>query len=149
MKFLCIKCDEQMKYRESSTPPDGSMSITFVCQKCRNEVALLTNPGETQLLKSLDVTIGGNPPPHQPMETLRRSLARQQSPTISAQETTPDTGGPLWTKEAEERLAKAPAFIREMVRRGTEQFAVSRGYSEITVHVLDEAKQEIGPHSGA
>jgi hypothetical protein len=123
------------------------MSITFVCQKCQNEVVLLTNPGETQLVKALDVTIGGRTSPHQPMELLRRTLAQQQTQAFSAEEDTPDSDGPFWTKEAEERLAKAPSFIREMVRKGTEQFAKTKGYGEITLQVLDEAKKELGPHS--
>ena len=148
MKFLCVKCDEPMKYKEASGPQDGSMSITFVCLKCQNEVVLLTNPGETQLLRALDVKIGGRTSPHQPMELLRSTLAQQRTQAFSAEENTPHSEGLLWTKEAEERLAKAPSFVREMVRKGTERFAVSRGYSEITVQVRDEAKQGIGQHSG-
>ena len=146
MKFLCIKCDEPMKYVESSSPPDGSMSITFVCQKCRNEVALLTNPGETQLVRALDVKIGGRTSPHQPMELLRSTLAQQRAPAFSDEESNPHSEGPFWTKEAEERLARAPSFVREMVRRGTERFARTKGYSEITSQVLDEAKAEMGLH---
>ena len=149
MKFLCAKCDEPMKYKEASGPQDGSMSITFVCMKCQNEVVLLTNPGETQLLRALDVKIGGRTSPHQPMELLRSTLVPQRAQAFSAEEKTPHSEGLFWTKEAEERLAKAPSFVREMVRKGTERFAVSNGYSEITVQVLDEAKQGIGLHPDA
>ncbi len=135
-----------MKYRESSAPTDGSMSITFVCQKCQNEVALLTNPGETQLVRALDVKIGGRTSPHQPMELLRSTLAQQRTEVFSTEESTTHSEGPLWTQEAEERLARAPSFVREMVRQGTERFARTKGYNEITSQVLDEAKGEMGLH---
>ncbi|MFQ5825955.1 MAG: PCP reductase family protein [Dehalococcoidia bacterium] len=147
MKFLCAKCDEPMKYKEASGPQDGSMSITFACIKCKNEVVLLTNPGETQLVRALDVKIGGMTSPHQPMELLRSSLAQQHPQAFSAEESTLSPEEPFWTNEAEQRLAKAPLFVREMVRKGTERYAKARGYREITPQVLDEAKQEMGPHS--
>ncbi len=149
MKLLCAKCDEPMKYQESNNPSDGSMSITFVCQQCRNEVVLLTNPGETQLVRALDVKIGGRTSPHQPMELLRSTLTQQRDQAFSTEESTPHSEGLPWTKEAEERLARAPSFIHEMVRSGTERFAKAKGYNEITSQVLDEAKGEIGLHPDA
>ena len=146
MKLLCAKCDQPMKYKEASDPQDGSMSITFVFLKCQNEVVLLTNPGETQLVRALDVKIGGRTSPHQPMELLRSTLTQQRPQAFSTEESAPDSEGISWTKEAEERLARAPSFIREMVRQGTERFAKARGYNEITSQVLDEAKGEIQLH---
>ncbi len=149
MKFLCVKCDEPMKYKEASGPHDGSMSITFVCLKCLNEVVLLTNPGETQMVRALDVKIGGTTGPHQPMELLRSTLTKQRPGAFSGDESTPDSEGLFWTKEAEERLNRAPSFVREMVRRGTERFAKARGYPEVTSQVLDEAKEGMGLHPEA
>ncbi len=149
MKFLCAKCDEPMKYKEASGPQDGSMSITFACMKCRNEVVLLTNPGETQLVRALDVKIGGRTSPHQPMELLRSTLVQQRAQAFSNEKSTPRSEDLFWTKEAEERLARAPSFVREMVRRGTERFARTKGYNEITSQVLDEAKEEMGLHPDA
>ena len=146
MKFLCVKCDEPMKYKEASGPQDGSVSITFACMKCQNEIILLTNPGETQLVRALDIKIGGSTTPHQPMELLRSTLTQQRAQAFSAEESTPHSEGLFWTKEAEERLANAPSFIREMVRNGTERFARTKGYNEITSQVLDEAKEEIQLH---
>ena len=98
MKLLCAKCEEPMKYQESDNPSDGSMSITFVCQKCRNAVVLLTNPGETQLLKSLDVKIGGRTSPHQPMELFRSTLVQQRTQAFSTEESTPHSEELSWTK---------------------------------------------------
>ena len=149
MKFLCIKCNEQMKYRENSGSPDGSMSITFVCPKCQNEVALLTNPGETQMVRALDVKIGGRTSPHQPMELLRGTLTQQRDEAFSTEESIPRSEDLSWTEEAEERLGRVPPFVRDMVRQGTETFARARGHNEITSQVLDEAKGEIGLHPDA
>ena len=149
MKFLCVKCNEQMKYKEAAGPQDGSMSITFACLRCRNEVILLTNPGETQLVRALDVKIGGTTGPHQPMDLLRRTLAKQRAGVFSVGDDALDSEDLFWTKEAEDRLNRAPSFIREMVRRGTERFAKTKGYSEVTSEVLDEAKEGMGLHPEA
>ena len=138
-----------MKYKEASGPQDGSMSITFACMKCRNEVVLLTNSGETQLVRALDVKIGGRTSPHQPMELLRSTLVQQRAQAFSNEKSTPRSEDLFWTKEAEERLARAPSFVREMVRRGTERFARTKGYNEVTSQVLDEAKEEMGLHPDA
>lgn len=145
MKFLCVKCDEQMKYKEVNGTNDGSVSITFTCLKCRNEVILMTNPGETQLVRALDVKIGGKTVPHQPMELLRGTLAKRSDQAFFTQENAPDENL-AWSKEAEDRLVNAPSFVREMVRRGTERYATAKGYNEVTSQVLDEAKEDMGLH---
>ncbi len=148
MKFLCVKCDQSMQFKEAADPEDGSLSIIFACAKCHNEIALLTNPGETQLVKALDVQIGGPPPGHQPMQLLRGALAEPGAQTTPGEADAQDDEGITWTTEAEERLAAAPQFVRDMVRKGTEQYARSNGYREITSQVLDEAKGSMSPHSG-
>ena len=58
MKFLCVPCDEPMKIQESKGPDDGGLTLIFGCPACRRQVALLTNPMETQLVRSMDVQIG-------------------------------------------------------------------------------------------
>ena len=45
-----------------------------------------------------------------------------------------------WSVEAEQRLERAPSFVRAMVRRGIEEFAREQGYGEITPQVMDEAR---------
>ena len=56
MKFVCIECDEPMKFaRNDGLDDDGSLSVNFVCPSCEWGVTLLTNPQETQMVRSLGV----------------------------------------------------------------------------------------------
>lgn len=67
--------------------------------------------------------------------------------------TYPQQGSPLqgqalpevsWGTEAETRLQNVPPFLRDMVRRTTEGYAVRHGYLEITPEVMAEARESIG-----
>jgi len=49
-----------------------------------------------------------------------------------------------WSVEAEQRLERAPSFVRAMVRRGIEEFAREQGYAEVTPQVMDEARVRMG-----
>ena len=53
-------------------------------------------------------------------------------------------GGIRWSQEAEERLARVPVFVRSMAQKGIEAFAREQGYAEITLHVMDEARERMG-----
>ena len=75
MKFLCIGCDHVMDFAERQLPGDGTMAAVFKCERCRHEVALLTNPMETRLVSGLGVRVGGRTVPDQPMELVRTTLA--------------------------------------------------------------------------
>ncbi|HXG02590.1 MAG TPA: hypothetical protein VNO23_04135, partial [Candidatus Binatia bacterium] len=75
MKFLCLDCDEPMRLHGTEGPHDGSLTVTFRCPTCGFRVAMLTNPFETQLVRSLGVSIGPRPKPGAPFEHLRASLA--------------------------------------------------------------------------
>ncbi|MBP1927921.1 ABC-type multidrug transport system ATPase subunit [Methanolinea mesophila] len=46
----------------------------------------------------------------------------------------------FWTRDAEEKVSRAPAFVRPMVRKLVEKYARDKGYSRITVSVVDEAR---------
>ena len=48
-----------------------------------------------------------------------------------------------WTDEALSRLARAPSFLRGMVRRLAEKKAKELGYAEITAEILDQFKQQM------
>lgn len=78
MKFLCVECDEPMKLLRSEGPEEGSLTVTFRCPRCGRRVAMLTNPFETQLVKSLGVRVGGRTEPAAPFEHLRSSMAHQR-----------------------------------------------------------------------
>jgi hypothetical protein len=76
MKFLCITCDEALKHEETRGPDAGVMRVIFACPGCGWQMAMYTNPWETQLVRSLDVKIGGRSVAAAPMEMLRSSLAQ-------------------------------------------------------------------------
>jgi len=58
MKFLCVPCDSPMKLRTMAPPEGGSLSVVYSCPECGYEMAMLTNPFETQMVQSLGVRIG-------------------------------------------------------------------------------------------
>jgi hypothetical protein len=166
MKFLCVECDEPMKLLRTAGPDAGSMSVVFGCPVCGRETAMLTNAMETQVVRSLGVTIGGRADAAGPMEMVRTSLAQARpepgdgdaaNPPAAGGSKCPFTGmvadafarqesaGPIaWTRAAEERLARVPAFAQSMVRIGVEMHARERGYTEIDDAVMDEVKGRFG-----
>ena len=76
MKFLCLDCDEPMKLLKAEGPDEGSLSVVFRCPECGFRVAMLTNPFETQLVRSLGVKVGGRTVPAEPFEHVRTSMGR-------------------------------------------------------------------------
>lgn len=75
MKFLCLPCDEVMSFAERQLPGDGTMAAVFTCPQCKREMALLTNPMETQIVSGLGVRVGGRTVPSQPLELTVSSMA--------------------------------------------------------------------------
>ena len=161
MKFLCITCDEALRHQDTRGPEEGVMTVIFSCPGCGWEMAMFTNPWETQMVRSLDVKIGGRTVPAEPLEMLRSSLGQGEKAATSHDapkcpfadvvasayneaQTPPEptaSSDLRWTREAEERIAqRIPSFIRPMARLGIEKYARERGYREITPQVLDEAK---------
>jgi DNA-directed RNA polymerase subunit RPC12/RpoP len=61
MKFLCVACDEPMKLHQAGPPERGSLSVVYGCPKCGHRIAMLTNPMETEMVRSLGVRIGPAP----------------------------------------------------------------------------------------
>ena len=170
MKFLCVACDEPMTLKETQGPDNGSMALIYGCPTCGHDVAMLTNPMETQMVRSLDVKIGGRTAPAQPMEMVRSSLAEQRDDLPSATEATSEptasmssgskcpftgavnkafaqqepTAGPVWTEEAQARIERIPLFVRSMVKKGVEDYAREQGYAEIDATVMNEVKGQFG-----
>jgi hypothetical protein len=144
VKFLCIPCDSPMKLIETKPPDRGSLALVYQCPECGYEMAMLTNPFETQVVGSLGVNVGPEGAGEQapaaskcPVSAMARS---------AADVTLPFTAGPsvTWTAEAEARLGNVPPFARPMARTGIEKFARERGYPEIDARVMDEAKDFFG-----
>jgi len=146
MKFLCVECDKQMVFEERQLPGDGTLAAAFRCPACGRVVAMLTNPMETQLVSSLGIKIGGRTIDEQPFETIRGMVAGGREGAF--EEGTGDggrgTGGPQWSVDAQERLARVPTFVRGMVKKIYADYAKERGLAEITPAVMDRARSELG-----
>lgn len=140
MKFLCVPCDQPMKV-QTVTPPDrGSISVTYSCPACGYEMAMLTNPFETQLVSSMGIKVG-------PAQDAAADKPKCPfSGMVAAAETTEthDTGGVRWTPEASARMQSIPEFVRPMAKTGIEKFALESGHEEITEAVLELAKSRFG-----
>lgn len=173
MKFLCLECDTAMKFKESKTPEGGSLTAVFECPDCFGEIAMHMNPWETQMLKSLDVQLGGKSQTAPPMQMVRSFLSDQKEGTLSSSDTPQsvsstaseseggkcpftsvvadafqaqesEPGDLLWTEEALERLNRIPSFVQSMAKAGIEEFAREKGIVEITGEVMDAARGNFG-----
>jgi hypothetical protein len=170
MKFLCVACDEGMRLLATAGPDEGSLTVTFACPTCGHRVAMLTNPWETQLVRTLGVKVGGSAAPAAPFGEVRAALAYQREAAFTGPATPAvppaaagEASGPgcpfaamlgdataapgegvVWTPEAEGRVERIPTFIRPMARQAIERFARERGYGTITDQVMDQARDFIG-----
>ena len=158
-----------MKFKDVTRPEQGSVTALFECPDCFTEIAMFLNPWETQMLKSLDLKLGGNAETAQPMQMVRSQLETAKTDAmpneVSAEMGSgeaaeggkcPFTGviseafqeepepaepsGPVWSAEALERLERIPAFVRPMAKMGIESFAKDNGHAEITGEVMDAAR---------
>ena len=141
MKFLCIDCDTQMTFEERQQPGDGTFTASFTCPRCGRRVAMLANPMETQLVSTLGVEIGGRTLDEQPLEFTRNALAGRDD---AFAEEAPRAPRPVWSSDAEVRLAKVPSFVRGMVKKIYSDYARDRAIAEITPAVMDRAREELG-----
>jgi hypothetical protein len=162
MKFLCFSCDEGMRLEATSGPHEGSLEATFVCPRCRHKIVMLTNPWETQLVQTLGVKVGGRTAPVSPYEQVFGGLAQSQTDSHAASDESqngpgcPFAGmlgessqsdppaGVQWTAEANVRIERIPSFIRPMVQRAVERYALEQGYPIITDAIMDEARSRLG-----
>jgi DNA-directed RNA polymerase subunit RPC12/RpoP len=164
MKFLCLDCDEPMKLHSTAGPDEGSLNVTFRCPECGFRVAMLTNPFETQMVKSLGVKVGGSSGPASPFQHITSSMAGARSDVFEGDvpSATDATGrgcpfgamlneqageaesGVRWTPEAEARVERIPSFIRSMAKKAIERFAEAQGHAIVTEAVMDEARGALG-----
>ena len=163
MKFLCVPCDSPMKLNAVGPPEGGSLSVVYSCPECGYEMAMLTNPFETQLVQSLGVRIGPDTGGQQTAGGASPSSGKCPFPgMVGAMEGALDgaaghvetgrpgsgqTGEPVavrWTSAAEARLANIPSFVRPMARTGIEKFAREKGSLEVDETILDQARDFFG-----
>jgi hypothetical protein len=109
MKFLCVGCDEPMRFHSVEGPEEGSVSVIFGCPACGCRIALLTNPVETQLVRALGVKIGGRRVPREPLEVVSSALGRQRERALEVA----GEEGLLWSEAAEARLQRLPPLNRD------------------------------------
>ena len=149
MKFLCVPCDSPMKLQTIGPPEGGSLSVVYSCPECGYEMAMLTNPFETQLVQSLGVRIGPE------IDAGASSTSGSKCPFAGMIPATDGALGALpgqasepipgrWTSGAEARLANIPEFVRPMARTGIERFAKERGTLEVDEKILDAARDFFG-----
>ncbi len=143
MKFLCVDCDEPMKLHETRAPDDtGSLTVRFGCPTCGRDIAMLTNPWETEVVSSLGVKIGPSGEAEQGASKCPFSGVVQEMEAERAAPAAP--AGPRWTAEALARLEGIPDFVRPMARQGIEHYATSNGHAVVDEKILDEARARFG-----
>lgn len=142
MKFLCVACDEPMKLEKTESPREGTISAMFECPECFTQVAMLTNPSETQMVQSLGVKIGpgGGEPSKCPFSGVLTEMGMPSQAPGSAKPPV----GVQWTPEALARLENIPDFVRPMARQGIEHFAESQGFRVVDEAVLEQARGKFG-----
>jgi len=144
MKFLCVPCDQPMKIMTVAPPDRGSIAVTYGCDACGYEMAMLTNPFETQLVASLGIKVGpaGDTKPAEGATGSKCPFAGMVASAEGPREEQSDEV--RWSAEAEARMQSVPDFVRPMAMSGIERFAKESGHAEITLAVLDEAKSRFG-----
>jgi len=146
MKFVCNDCRQTMDFVENTPSQDGaSLAIRYACPTCGRSISMVTNSGETQMVRSLGVTIGHDAvlPSQEPMAMVRQALAGAETVT-SASSAPPAVPDPEWTEAALKRLSAAPTFVQGMVRRLYDDYARRKGYTRITPAVMTEAREALG-----
>jgi hypothetical protein len=125
---------------------------------------MLTNPFETQMVKSLGVKVGGGAPPPQPFQHITASMAGARADVFEGEVPAPAeaTGGGCpfgamlndaasesatavtWSAEAAARVERIPSFIRPMAKKAIERYAEAQGHPVVTEAVMDEARGALG-----
>ena len=74
MKFVCLKCETYMTFEKVEKPAEGALGVFFECPSCESRFSMITNPGETQMVSSLGVQLGGRTEALKPLEMTRGGL---------------------------------------------------------------------------
>ncbi len=93
MKFLCVTCDEALQNQGTEGPVEGVLTVRFGCPGCGWEMAMYMNPWETQSVRSLDVKIGGQSVPAEPMQMMRSALSQRREDMPQPVATDPTVAG--------------------------------------------------------
>jgi len=77
MKFVCLNCETYMAFEKVEKPAEGSLGVFFGCPSCGAKFSMVTNPGETQMVSSLGVQLGGRAAAAEPFEMTRGTLKEE------------------------------------------------------------------------
>ena len=77
MKFVCLNCETYMSFEKVEKPAEGSLGVFFACPSCDAKFSMVTNPGETQMVSSLGVQLGGRTEAASPLEMTRGTLKEE------------------------------------------------------------------------
>lgn len=80
MKFVCLNCETYMNFEKVEKPGEGSLGVFFGCPSCEAKFSMVTNPGETQMVASLGVKLGGRSAAAEPFEMTRGTLKDEALP---------------------------------------------------------------------
>jgi hypothetical protein len=69
-----MKCETYMNFERVEQPQEGSLGVFFGCPSCGARFTMVTNPGETQMVSSLGVQLGGRTSAPEPFEMTRGGL---------------------------------------------------------------------------
>src|SRR2546428_13583442 len=69
-----MKAEPYMTFERVERPAEGSFGVFFACPSCGARFTMVTNPGETQMVSSLGVQLGGRSAAPQPFEMTRGGL---------------------------------------------------------------------------
>lgn len=167
MKFLCVACDQPMTLQDAMPAEEkGTLAVVYVCGGCDHQIAMLTNPWETQLVQSLGVRIGpksggkaaasqeagavGEVAGKCPFAGMVQELGAEPpsvAPTPDADPSASVRDSLQWSAEALSRLDRIPEFVRPMAKQGIEHWARDHGCDRVTEEVLEQARGTMGMSS--
>lgn len=80
MKFVCLNCETYMNFEKVEKPGEGTLGVFFGCPSCNAKFSMVTNPGETQMVSSLGVKLGGRTVEAEPFEMTKGTLKTEVTP---------------------------------------------------------------------
>jgi Proto-chlorophyllide reductase 57 kD subunit len=84
MKFVCLNCETYMNFEKVEKPGEDTLGVFFGCPSCNAKFSMVTNPGETQMVSSLGVKLGGRTVAAEPFEMTRGTL-KDEATAVSSQ----------------------------------------------------------------
>lgn len=80
MKFVCLNCETYMNFEKVEKPGEDTLGVFFGCPSCNAKFSMVTNPGETQMVSSLGVKLGGRTAEAEPFEMTKGTLKAETTP---------------------------------------------------------------------